>query len=186
MYYSFIIPIYNEEKTLLRLLLSFQKYHNLGNEIIFIDDGSTDGSNLILKRFKYINLIKLNKNYGKGVAIKIGLKAAKNKKILIYDGDLELRTNDVSKLMRLDKNNDINFMMGVRSKTFHPFKSGVDWGNFIFTFFVNMVTFSCHKDILCCAKSFYKDKKLIKSIKSKGFDIDVELSIYLASKYQNK
>lgn len=174
--YSIIIPIYNEVMTLNRLLIGLKTYYDLKHEIIIVDDGSTDRSNIILEKCHFIKLIILKKNSGKGVAIKNGILKSKYSSIIIYDGDLELKTKDISKLMILDKNSGITNVLGFRSILSNPFKSKIEWGNFIFTFFFNMLFKTSHKDILCCAKAFYKKDIPIKKIKSKGFDIDVELS----------
>lgn len=179
MSYSIIIPIYNEIRTLKVLLCSLEIYYSKGNEILIVDDGSNDGSDKILKKNSFITLLTLKKNYGKGVALKTGLFYSKYDKILIYDGDLELETKDISKLMILDRRNAIYSIMGFRFKKLHPLKSGIDWGNFIFTVFFNFLNISHHKDILCCAKSFYKKDIKIDNLKSIGFDIDIELSNYL-------
>ena len=180
MAYSIIIPVYNELPTLKRLLKGLEQYYNDKHEILIIDDGSNDGSTKILENCSYIKLIKFKFNLGKGVAIKKGIYKSKNSKILIFDGDLELKTNDISKLIELSRSK-----MGIRYKYFSPLKSGIDWGNFIFTTFFNLFYISMHKDILCCAKSFYKKDIPLTKIRSTGFDIDVELSSIL-TKINNK
>ena len=118
MSYSIIIPIYNEIRTLKVLLCSLEIYYSKGNEILIVDDGSNDGSDKILKKNSFITLLTLKKNYGKGVALKTGLFYSKNDKILIYDGDLELETKDISKLMILDRRNAIYSIMGLDLKNY--------------------------------------------------------------------
>lgn len=174
--YSIIIPVYNEIRTLETLLKSLKPLWNNGNEIIIVNDGSSDGSNEILKKYNFFNVLHLKKNYGKGIALKVGLNKANNDKVIIYDGDLELEIRDIKKLMILDKSNGIHSIMGIRFSDLSPFRSKFDWGNFIFTFFFNLINRSTHKDILCCAKSFYLNDIPLKILHSSGFDIDVELS----------
>ena len=176
--YSIIIPIYNESKTLETLLESLKKYYNKGHEIIIVNDGSTDNSNIILFKHNFITLINLKKNSGKGVAIRVGLLLSRYNKIIIYDGDLELDIENIKDLMKLDKKK-VSSIMGIRSKYFNPLKSGSEWGNFIFTIFFNFLHMTTHKDILCCAKSFYKKDIPLNRLKSSGFDIDIELSTFL-------
>ena len=177
--YSIIIPIYNEEKTLNKLLFSLEKYSFSKNEILIINDGSIDGTKKILKKHSFINVLHLKKNYGKGSAIKIGLQESIYNKTIIYDGDLELHTDDITKLMRLDQDNGIHSLVGTRFNNLSPFKSKFEWGNFMFTSFFNLLFQSCHKDVLCCAKAFYKNDLPIKKLNSKGFDIDVEILSFL-------
>lgn len=184
--YSIIIPIFNEQKTIIPLINELKRFSDKNNEIILINDGSSDDTSLLLKKYGFIKKIHLKKNFGKGIAIKVGLCFAKYNKVIIFDGDLELNTNDISKLMKLNHKKGISSIMGIRSKSFNPFNFGNDWGNFIFTFFFNILHFSTHKDILCCAKAFYKDQIPIEKIKSKSFDIDVELSYLLTKNNKDK
>ena len=174
--YSIIIPIHNEVNSIPYLLNTLTDYNKKGHEIIIIDDGSTDGSTALLQKCKIIKLLKLKKNKGKGFAVKQGLNVSKFNKIIIFDGDMELKSSEISKLMILDKDKNKNFVMGYRFKSLSPLKSNFDWGNFMFTGFFNLLFNSKHKDILCCAKSFYLDSIKGYEINSIGFDIDVELA----------
>ena len=70
--------------------------------------------------------------------------------------------------------------MGYRFNHLNPIKSDFDWGNFMFTTFFNILHGTHHKDILCCAKSFYTKDINIDLVNSKGFGIDVELSSILS------
>tara|TARA_X000001036_G_C20552524_1_gene754996 strand:+ start:409 stop:1092 length:684 start_codon:yes stop_codon:yes gene_type:complete len=178
--YTIIIPIYNEEKSIPSLLDNLKLYIKNDNEIIIIDDGSTDSSNQILKKNKKINLIQLKNNKGKGYAIRKGLRKAINKKIIIFDGDLEIHTDEIKKLMILDKDNNVFSTMGYRFKKIFPLKSVFDLGNFSFTNFYNFLFKTQHRDILCCAKSFYLDLIKISELKSNSFDIDIELAHFLS------
>ena len=178
-YYSILIPIYNESKTLKRLLDELYYFYKEGHEIIIINDGSTDNSEQELNSSSFISCINLKKNHGKGFALKKALSVSKNDKIIIYDGDLELKVKDISKLMILSKKNKINSVLGIRSNELKPIKSANHWGNFIFTTFYNFIYMTTNKDILCCAKSFYKNQVPVKMLKSNGFDIDVEISYFL-------
>ena len=184
--YSIIIPIYNEEKTLDKLLLSLKKYSFSKNEILIINDGSIDGTKKILKKYNFINVIELKKNYGKGIAIKIGLQKSIHNETIIYDGDLELHTDGITMLMELNRDLGIHSLMGTRFNNLSPFNSKFEWGNFMFTIFFNFLFQSCHKDILCCAKSFYKYDVPINKLNSKGFDIDIELSSFLTKSNKRK
>ena len=125
--YSILIPVHNELFYIQILLDSLESYIQNGHEVIIIDDGSTDGSTKILKKNKLINLVTLKNNKGKGYAIKQGIKQALNNRIIIYDGDMELNPLDISKLMILDKNNNIDSVMGYRFKSLSPFKSSFDF-----------------------------------------------------------
>ena len=184
--YTILIPIHNEINSIPFLLNSLKVYYKQGHEVIIIDDGSDDGSTEILNKSKFIKLIIIDYNKGKGFAIKQGLKKITNDKVLIFDGDMEINPIEISKLMLLDKNKNISCVMGHRFKSLSPFKSNFDWGNFMFTSFFNIVFKSNHKDILCCAKAFYYSdiKKYV--IISNRFEIDVELSSFFSILYKKR
>ena len=184
--YSILIPIHNELNSIHRLLDSLITFKEQGNEILIIDDGSTDGSTELLLNNDLITLITLEVNRGKGFAIKQGLIKAKYNKIIIFDGDMELHPEQISKLMILDRKKNINSVMGYRFKSLNPIRSDYDWGNFMFTSFFNIIFNTNHKDILCCAKSFYFNKMMLKNINTNSFDIDVELSFILTLKNRNR
>ena len=186
MSYTIIIPVYNEEDFIYELLKRIKQYYLSGHEIIIINDGSTDNSLKILKENNFIRVISFRENRGKGVAIKTGLKLSKHDKVIIFDSDLELDPDEIKKLMILDKDKGIHSVMGSRYSNFNPFLSSFEWGNFMFTCFFNLTRFSTHKDILCCAKSFYNNDIKKSKIKSKGFDIDIELSSMLTKNNRYK
>ena len=184
--YSIIIPIHNEVNHIPLLLDDLKVFNRKGHEIIIIDDGSNDGSTDILINCKMINLISLCENKGKGYAIKKGLRRANNERVVIYDGDMELNPSEIFKLMILNKESNIRYVMGNRFKSLSPLKSNFDWGNFMFTSFFNILFKANHKDILCCAKAFYLDDIKITDVESIGFDIDIELSFFLTIKNKKR
>lgn len=178
MKYSIIIPIFNEISRLKPLLNTLQEYNKEGHEILIINDGSNDGSKEILVECDFINLINIYPNQGKGIAIVQGLRQARNDKIIIFDGDLELHPNDIKKLMILDKNKNSNSVLGNRFNSFH-LGSIWDLGNKLLTITFNWLNDSNVKDALCCAKAFYKSDIQINGLNSKKFEIDVEITSQL-------
>ena len=96
---SIIIPFYNEKKRIQNCLNQIKKFRNkkIFTDFIFVDDGSEDGTDLIIKKFikkKYKNkkftLIKNNKNMGKGYALKIGVLSSNYQWILTTDVDMSV------------------------------------------------------------------------------------------------
>ncbi len=181
MLYSIIIPIYNEEKTLVTFLNELEPF-SYQNEIIIINDGSDDKSKYILEGCPFVKTLHFDTNKGKGIAISEGIKESKYEKIIITDGDLELKTSELHKLMILDKMSK-PFIIGSRYKSSSRITSLWDLGNFCLTFIFNIKNRTNITDALCCAKSFYKQDLNLNSLKSNRFDIDVEISTYLIKKY---
>lgn len=114
---SLIIPVYNEEEGIegvIRDVIGYRKgllegTHEKGKrveiedfEIIFVDDGSTDGTSNILKKFAGIDgirILTLKRNQGYGSAIKQGIGIAKGEVIGFMDGDGSLRAEALTPLL---------------------------------------------------------------------------------------
>lgn len=188
MNYSIIIPVYNEHLNIPTLLEKLKPYSAKNfNEIIIIDDGSIDGTRDILESCQFINLLVIEKNKGKGNAIRNGINEAKFENIIIFDGDLELDPKYIKKLMLLDKENGISVIFGSRYKDkMTPKFSLWTFGNYIFTKSCNIIYDVNLKDALCCAKAFYKSDLDDVALHSDGFDIDIELKLYLLRKHKIK
>jgi glycosyltransferase involved in cell wall biosynthesis len=82
---SIIIPVYNEKNCIEKILLKINKINKINKEIILVDDFSIDGTRDILIKNKklYSKIIFLDKNYGKGYALRKGFAIAKGDIILI-------------------------------------------------------------------------------------------------------
>ena len=94
--YSIIVPAFNEEKRISKVLSSLKKSFP-EQEIIVVDDGSTDKTSEIALRHKCV-LIKLKKNSGKGIAVKKGFLKAKGKVIGFVDCDNSVSVKDIKKV----------------------------------------------------------------------------------------
>jgi len=104
---SVIIPIFNEEaniETLYSQLKHVLKNINKSYEIIFVDDGSTDGAFNLLKELhqKDINVkaIKFRKNFGQTAAMSAGFDYARGEVIITIDGDLQNDPQDIPRLLK--------------------------------------------------------------------------------------
>jgi glycosyltransferase involved in cell wall biosynthesis len=105
---SVIIPTYNRAYLIERAIQSVlnQTYHNF--EIIIVDDGSTDNTEEVIKKFlkydKRINYIKYEKNKGGSAARNTGIKAARGEYIAFQDSDDEWFSEKLEKQMRVFEN----------------------------------------------------------------------------------
>lgn len=101
---SIIIPVYNEEKSIKKIIALVKKvdlsHLNTIKEIIVVDDGSKDNTVSVLKTVKGIKLVMHAKNQGKGAAIRTGIKYATGDIILIQDADLEYDPEDYPALIK--------------------------------------------------------------------------------------
>ncbi|MBM3477408.1 MAG: glycosyltransferase family 2 protein, partial [Armatimonadetes bacterium] len=91
---SIIIPVYNEERTVgevLRRVLVLP----IDKEVIVVDDGSTDATPEAIAACAGLIALRLERNSGKGAAIRAGLERASGEYVLIHDADLELLPEEV-------------------------------------------------------------------------------------------
>ena len=112
---TIIIPVYNEIKTIEKLIKKILKI-NIKKQLIIVDDGSSDGTEQILKKYKnrIDKLIFHKKNRGKGAAIKSGQKYVRGKYIGIQDADLEYDPRDLKKIVNEMSKKNIKVMYGSR------------------------------------------------------------------------
>jgi len=99
---SVVIPVYNEVDNISEILKRVQSL-KLANEIIVVDDGSTDGTRTLLTELdgkKNVRVILHEHNQGKGAAVVTGLRAAKGDLLLIQDADLEYDPRDYPELVK--------------------------------------------------------------------------------------
>lgn len=120
---TIIIPVYNEEKTIEKILdkvyLTFESQIS-HIQIIVVEDGSTDSTKKLLIQNKYKtqnNFLFLyhEKNKGKGSAIKTALSYAIGKYTIIQDADLEYDPQDIKKLLDYAQQNDSIAVYGSRN-----------------------------------------------------------------------
>ncbi len=101
---SIIIPNYNGKELLRKNLPSVIKAvekHNKNDEIIVVDNGSSDGSIEFLKEnYPNVKIIKLNENKGFGEACNIGIKESKNKFVILLNNDVYVDVNFIEPLLK--------------------------------------------------------------------------------------
>ena len=103
---SILVPVYNEEDNLpelIRRILGVARGLKRSFEVILIDDGSTDGSERIIKeavkKNKEMKLIRFNRNYGQHSALFAGFAEAQGDVIVTLDADLQNPPEEIPKLV---------------------------------------------------------------------------------------
>lgn len=179
---SIIIPIYNEEKTLLEILGKVEKVDlgELKKEIILIDDYSKDNSRDILKTLKDSGKYKIifhDRNRGKGAALQSGFREAAGDIIMIQDADLEYNPNDYLKVLQPILSDRADVCYGSRMTGNNPVGY---WYYYLGNYIISLVTrllYGCKiTDVETCYKFFKRDILDKINIKAASFDFEAEFS----------
>lgn len=143
---SIIVPVYNEERTLSKVLDEIINV-NLGikKEIIVIDDCSKDKSRMIIEKLAKLGKIKAlfnEKNMGKSQTVKKGVLKSTGDLVVVHDADNEYETMDLKEFVNCFEKFDVDFIYGNRfgrkNKTIYP----VLWlGNSLLSFISSLFTF---------------------------------------------
>lgn len=112
---SVFLPVFNEEPNLMPLHAKLDEaLKTLGRsaEIVYVDDGSTDGSMKILREITKLDprvrVVALRRNYGQTAAMAAGIDAAKGKVLIPMDADLQNDPADIARLLhKLDEGYDV-------------------------------------------------------------------------------
>lgn len=127
---SVIIPAFNEERTIQRVLEAVQALP-IEKQIIVVNDGSTDGTYRVLEELRLTHeftVVHCKENRGKGFAIRSGLLHVKGSAVVIQDADMELCPNDLLQLLEPLKKEPIHVVYGSR---FLTGRGNASWQNFI-------------------------------------------------------
>jgi dolichol-phosphate mannosyltransferase len=205
---SIIIPVYNEEKTINKILKKVVdvKIQGVEKEIIVVDDGSTDGTKSAISRChaelvsasnRKVNgipkqvrddilLVKHKKNLGKGAAVRTGIKKATGDYIIIQDADLEYNPKEIANLIKPIQAGKAQVVYGTRLKRL-PNLSRDERGLFLLHYignkFLSLMTsilyFSWVTDMETCYKLFPKKALDGITLNARGFELEPELTAKL-------
>jgi glycosyltransferase involved in cell wall biosynthesis len=189
---SVILPVYNEEHTVTKvidLVQSVKLLNGIIKELIIIDDGSTDFTfEKIMQaktRFKNISVIKHEQNRGKGAAVKRGIEMATGEIIIIQDADLEYDPQDFNALISPIIKGKAKVVYGSRRLN----KDNKKNSNFLFfiggifvTWLFNILYFQRISDEPTCYKVFKAEVIKNIEIKGAGFNWEPEVSAKIAKK----
>lgn len=125
---SLVIPLLDEEESLVELaewIDRVNKAHNYSYEVLFIDDGSTDGSWSVIeslaKQNPSIKGIKFRRNYGKSAALDTGFKVTKGRVVITMDADLQDSPDEIPGLYQKVIEEKLHIVSGWKKERFDSF-----------------------------------------------------------------
>jgi dolichol-phosphate hexosyltransferase len=180
---SIMIPVYNERATVTfaieRVLGATYPVEDI--ELVIVDDGSTDGTDAILRDLaaadSRINLVSHGQNGGKGEAIKTAIREANGAYAAIMDADLEYEPSDIGKLLEPVLAGEAEVVFGSRGFESHSsFSFWYVMGNKGVTLVANLL-FNCYlADIMTCHKLMPTAIWRELDLQCTGFDIEPEIT----------
>ena len=184
---SIIIPVYNEENTVEKILEAVRFVDvGINKEIIVVDDCSTDNTHDILtklaKKIPEIRLFRNEKNRGKGYGVRKGIEEAGGDIIIIQDADLEYDPLEYPKLLKPILDDRADVVYGSRFITTEARRVLFFWhfvGNKALTFFSNMICNLNLSDMETCFKVFRSEiiKKIRLTENRFGFEPEVTFKL---------
>jgi glycosyltransferase involved in cell wall biosynthesis len=124
---SIVIPLFNEVESLpdlhswIKKVMDDNKY---SYEILFIDDGSKDGSWNLIEELKQKNSeihgVKFQRNYGKSAALQKGFELVKGRVVITMDADLQDSPEEIPGLFKMITEDDFDVVSGWKKKRYDP------------------------------------------------------------------
>ncbi len=195
---SIIIPVFNEEKTIEKILekLSDLKIEPTEKEIIIVDDGSSDKTEEIIKNFiknhksNNFKFFQHKINSGKGAAIKTGIEHANGDYIIIQDADLEYDPKFIPLLLKPIIDGKAKVVYGTRLQRLPNLQKEERRVGFLLHYlgnrFLSLTTSLLYgqwiTDMETCYKLFPKNALKDTQLNSKRFDFEPEITAKLLKK----
>src|SRR5579871_1592939 len=183
---SVVMPIYNEQPTLIRVVERVLSV-GLDVELLCVDDGSSDGCREILSslqnQYPQIRVFLQPHNMGKGAALRRGIQEATGDYVVIQDADLEYDPKDYPRLLGPLEAGQADVVYGSRFLGGGPHRVLYFWhsvGNWLLTLLSNMITNLNMTDMETCYKVFRREVIQSIPIEENRFGFEPEITVKIA------
>jgi glycosyltransferase involved in cell wall biosynthesis len=178
------MPVFNEEKTVERAIAEVLS-HNFINQLVVVNDGSSDGTEQIISKLfdPRLKVINLNKNRGKGYALRTGFENAIGPYVGVQDADMEYNPADLKKLLVPLDNGSADAVFGSRFISSDAHRVLYFWhsvGNKFLTLLSNIFTNLNLTDMETCYKIIRKDVLEKIELKENRFGFEPEITAKLS------
>jgi glycosyltransferase involved in cell wall biosynthesis len=168
---SIVIPLYNEHESLpelTRWINDVMVNNDLAYEIVYVDDGSTDGSWDVIeelkKQYSQIKALKFRRNYGKSAGLNRGFDAAQGDVVITMDADLQDSPDEVPELVRMITEEGYDLVSGWKKKRYDPLTKTVPTK--LYNWAARKMSGIMLHDFNCGLKAYRKD--VVKSVEVYG------------------
>lgn len=191
---SVIVPVYNEQNTVISLLKRVHAQRSrvdneLGVEleVLVINDGSSDATKELLDSHPHLYDICVHqeKNQGKGAAVKEALKRLSGDFVVFQDADLEYDPEDYAALLGPALKHKADVVIGSRFNLNKPSRVFYFWhkmGNHLITLFFNAMNNTTFSDIYSCYIMFRAPLVRPEDLKTMGWEQQAELLTYAVNR----
>ncbi len=191
--FSILVPVYNERAYLRRCMervITAPLPYNLQKEIIIVDDGSTDGTDKVVRELaaEYPDMVRVffqEKNQGKGAALRRAIQEMTGEYAIFQDADLEYDPRDYQVILQAMRDGHADVVYGSRfaARTMRRvFNYHHALGNKFLTHLSNMTTGLDLTDMETCYKAFRADVLKTIPLRSNRFGIEPEITAKIAKR----
>lgn len=180
---SIVIPCFNEERTLHRVLerVLAVDLDGVRKEILVVDDGSTDRSRAIAEEMAVrhpgvVRVLVQPRNQGKGAALQLGFREATGDLVVIQDADLEYDPEDFRQMLALFRLPDVAVVFGSRRLLKNPVSNRLYYSAVPLVTALGLILYGRRiSDQFTCYKMIRREVLAHLPLRDRGFVVDAEL-----------